>query len=125
MKTFYTERDIVDLHQSGVTEIALDDNVVLTDLAQEKAIDLGLRLKTGAPAAAAPPPVSAGPAGKPPLSQPEVIAHIKAGVIAKLGTTEYNDLLDQVIPQILARLQQKSQPAISASSPPISKPSEY
>ena len=45
MKTFYTERDIEDRVQAGVSELEIDDDVVLTDLAREKATALGLRLK--------------------------------------------------------------------------------
>ena len=45
MKTFYTERDIEDMHAAGVTEIEIDDDVVLTEVAREKAIVLGLLLK--------------------------------------------------------------------------------
>jgi len=43
-KTFYTERDIDDLHRQGVTSLIVDDDVVLTDLAYEKARKLGLEL---------------------------------------------------------------------------------
>jgi len=43
-KTFYTERDIVDLVNQGVKSLIVDDDVVLTDLAYEKARRLGLEL---------------------------------------------------------------------------------
>ncbi len=43
-KTFYTERDIVDLVKQGVTSLIVDDDVVLTDLAYEKARKLGMEL---------------------------------------------------------------------------------
>jgi len=43
-KTFYTERDIVDLINRGVRSLIVDDEVVLTDLAYEKARSLGLEL---------------------------------------------------------------------------------
>jgi len=43
-KTFYTERDIVDLVRQGVKSLIVDDDVVLTDLAYEKARRLGLEL---------------------------------------------------------------------------------
>ena len=36
---------------------------------------------------------------------PELVSRIKAAVIARLGTTEYNGLLEQVIPLVLARLE--------------------
>ena len=43
-KTFYTERDIDDLVRQGVKSLIVDDDVVLTDLAYEKARKLGLEL---------------------------------------------------------------------------------
>ena len=36
-KTFYTERDIEDLAKRGVISLVEDDDVVLTDLARDKA----------------------------------------------------------------------------------------
>jgi hypothetical protein len=124
MKTFYTERDISDMHANGVTEIEIDDDVVLTELAREKAIALGLKMKlvaqrSGQPSslprlAVAPqmllPPAVVGPASPlppPPLAPTDLAAQIKSAVIARLGTTVHNDLLDQVIPQVLARLNQR------------------
>lgn len=43
-KTFITERDIEDLAHRGTLELSLDDNIVLTDLAYEKAGRLGVKL---------------------------------------------------------------------------------
>ena len=43
-KTFYMERDIEDLLKKGVKSLIVDDDVVLTDLAYEKARKLGLEL---------------------------------------------------------------------------------
>jgi hypothetical protein len=43
-KTFFTERDIEDLFARGVTSIVVHDDVVLTDLARERALKLGVRL---------------------------------------------------------------------------------
>ncbi len=129
MKTFYTERDITDMHAAGVTEIEIDDDVVLTDLAREKAIALGLKMKlvekrSGQPGglprlAVAPqmqlPPAMNGPTSPlpasgatPTLAETDLVAQVKSAVIAKLGTTAHNDLLDQVIPQVLARLNRRS-----------------
>lgn len=128
MKTFYTERDIEELHTNGVTKIEVDDDVILTDLAREKAERLGIQLKVveqrqeqivrrmfralGSNSAASP---SKATPSTPPSSAPvttpktasadgDLVQHIKARVIARLGTTEYNNVLDQVIPQVLARL---------------------
>lgn len=130
MKTFYTERDIEDLRAAGVTELTVSDDVVLTDLAREKAEQLGVRLKRAEEAG----PIQTdrilrnlGAAGKssapgqpPSVSNDELARRVKAAVIAKLGTTEYNDLLDQVIPQILARLASPSN-----SNPPASPSGDY
>ncbi len=43
-KIFYTERDIEDLFQSGVTTLVVNDDVVVTDLGREKAMKLSLEL---------------------------------------------------------------------------------
>jgi len=43
-KTFYTEHDIVDLVNKGIKSLVVDDDIVLTDLAYEKARRLGLEL---------------------------------------------------------------------------------
>jgi hypothetical protein len=43
-KTFYTERDIEDLQKRGVITLVVDDDVVLTDLARDKAMRLGIEL---------------------------------------------------------------------------------
>ncbi|NJN97340.1 MAG: hypothetical protein HC875_26285 [Anaerolineales bacterium] len=125
MKTFYTERDIADMHAQGVTEIEIDDDVVLTDLARDKAISLGLKMKLVSqrsgqpdslprlavagkiqlPAAVVGPASPLPPAPAPPPAAPtDLAAQVKSAVIARLGTTAHNDLLDQVIPQVLARL---------------------
>src|SRR5262245_43731577 len=103
MKVFYTERDIEELHAAGTTRLEVNDNVVLTDLAREKAEKLGITLVNSSQLAAVPPfsPVTL---AAPPPNTSDLVARIKAGVIAKLGTNEYNDLLDQIIPQVLARI---------------------
>ncbi len=41
-KKFYTDKDIEELFHSGVKSLAVTDDVVLTDLAYEKARQLGL-----------------------------------------------------------------------------------
>jgi hypothetical protein len=45
-KQFYTEKDIEDLFRSGKQSLQVTDNVVLTELAYEKAKSLGLQLVT-------------------------------------------------------------------------------
>ena len=46
-KEFYTEKDIEDLVKRGIFSLEVNDNVVLTDLAYEKANKLGMRLVRG------------------------------------------------------------------------------
>ena len=43
-KQFYTEHDIEDLARQGITRLELSDDVVLTELAYEKAKKLGFQL---------------------------------------------------------------------------------
>lgn len=50
-KKFYTDKDIEELFHSGVRSLQVDDNVVLTDLAFEKARTLGLLADDSPPAA--------------------------------------------------------------------------
>ncbi len=89
MKTFYTERDIEDMHAQGVRTLRVDDSTVLTDLAREKVQSLGMALVR---ADASPAPAA------------DLTATIKAAVIARLGTHRYDDLLDTIIPLVLKRL---------------------
>jgi hypothetical protein len=126
MKTFYTERDIEDMHAAGVRQIEVNDDVVLTDLAREKAEKLGVVLipTNQTVANLQPSPASAVSSLSPTkigLSRAEIAAKVKARVIARLGTDEYNDLLEAVIPQVLARLQLQVGPeqggAASAAAP--------
>jgi hypothetical protein len=121
VKSIYTARDIEDMYASGITELEIDDDVVLTDIAREKAAALGVQLKhtdgqhrqterilrnlgaqLGTSPASDPHP---GPdKGRSSAVDHELVEQVKTGVIARLGTTAYNGLLDQVIPQVLARL---------------------
>ncbi|HAF61362.1 MAG TPA: hypothetical protein DCK95_03440 [Anaerolineaceae bacterium] len=43
-KTFYTERDVEDLHRQGIMTITLTDEIVMTDLAYEKARRLEMKM---------------------------------------------------------------------------------
>jgi hypothetical protein len=59
MKEFLTARDIEDLVARGIRQIPTGENIVLTDLARERAAQLGVALMQGGDAAA-PAPVSLG-----------------------------------------------------------------
>lgn len=95
-KTFYTERDIEDMAARGVTAIDIDDNVVLTDLARDKAIGLGLRLVRHTPGNSAP---SGGVNGK-----TELAAKVKAAVMARLGKDVDPALVEAVVSRVVAHL---------------------
>lgn len=90
-KTFYTERDIEDLHARGVTHLDVHDDVVLTDLARERALRLGVRLERIKP--------NAHPADAP----NEVLIHrVKAAVLAQLGRRWIDpDVLDAVVRRVV------------------------
>lgn len=120
MKTFYTVRDIEDMHASGVVEIETHDDVVLTDVAREKAIALGMRLKaveqTSTPTASSgisggtvhatgsPSPPPSGQQAIKDIPSADMTLKVKTAVAARLGTDKYNDLLDKIIPQVMAKL---------------------
>ena len=44
MKTYYATQDIEDLAARGISELILDDDIVLTDLARDAAQRLGVKL---------------------------------------------------------------------------------
>jgi len=95
-KVFYTERDIEDLAARGVTALDVDDNVVITDVARDKAMTLGIRLVRPAGTSNG----HNGAAG----SSDEVVAKVRAAVIARLGPGVDHALLDAVITRVVAQL---------------------
>jgi hypothetical protein len=115
-KVFYTEKDIEDLVKQGILSLEAGDNVVLTDLAYEKANRLGMKLvrdKPDTPPAAPIRPYIAQPA---PHQQteavPETVAtrlaesdlpqRIRSAVLARLGSQVDPALLDAIIQRVLA-----------------------
>ena len=122
-KQFYTEKDIEDLFHSGVKSLQVTDDIVLTELAYEKANRLGFQLiSNGAnnpPGAPVRPYLSDGhsaPRAKPtaapvaqPVSQPEptpsnttdIEKRIRSAVIAKLGNQVDAKLLDNIVHRVV------------------------
>ena len=128
-KEFYTERDIEDLFARGTKSLRITENVVLTELAYEKANRLGLQLLSGAdnpPAApvqsylsegqtqSPKPAVSPAPSAvqsqpKPSLtsgssqaeSGEEIEQRIRSAVIARLGNQVDAKLLDNIIHRVV------------------------
>jgi hypothetical protein len=95
MKTFYTERDIEDMARRGVTVLEVNDDVVLTELAREKAGKLGLTLK--------PVKAAGGAGGKPAasFSRAELARLVKEAVIARVGPGLSTALIDEIINKTL------------------------
>jgi len=129
-KEFFTERDIEDMVKRGILSLEVNDQVVLTDLAYERANKLGMRLvrdKPDNPPAAPVRPYIAQPA-RPPLApaaqvvssfapqaapaqaQPVPTAQadgealhqrVRNAVIARLGSQVDAALLDVIITRVL------------------------
>ena len=120
-KKFYTEKDIEELVHSGVKSLEVCDDVVLTELAYEKAKRLGFQLITDRadvpPAAPVRPylseknPVQAKPVvasvssadsqPKPTQSSSDIETRIRSAVIAKLGNQVDAKLLDNIIHRVV------------------------
>ncbi len=91
-KTFYTEQDIETLAARGITSLPVNDDTVYTELALERARNLGITFVKDSKSAPQP------TAGQPSAAQ------IKAAVIAKLGDTVPEAIIDAAIARVLATL---------------------
>ena len=127
-KTFYTDRDIVDLVAAGQRSLVVCDDVVLTDLAYEQARKLGLELRrsdgecTGGPAApvrpylnsqspaaartqqpkaAARPAMPAAASAAPAPRRADLRQKVQAAVKSRLGDQFDPALLDAIINRVL------------------------
>lgn len=113
-KQFYTERDIEDLAARGVFSLTVCDDIVLTELAFEKAERLGVKLVQTHPQPPASPvrPYLHEPAAParparvtkkaPPLREDEALRQrIRSAVRAKLGDEIDPDLLETIITRVL------------------------
>jgi hypothetical protein len=108
-KIFYTERDIDEMKARGVTTIDVNDNVVMTDLALERAMKYEMKINradTGsAPKASFSPSVNLAASSVHHVaksSEAELKAKIKSLVLAKLDGQVDPALLDAVITRVLA-----------------------
>jgi hypothetical protein len=88
-KTFYTERDIVDLAGRGVMSLEVNDDVVVTDAARDEALKRGVRLVRAA----------GQPAEDP--EQAELVHRVKAAVIARLGDQVDAEMLNAVVTRVV------------------------
>jgi hypothetical protein len=126
MKKFYTDQDIEELFHNGVKSLAMSDDVVLTDLAFEKARTLGLLADDSPPAAPVRPYLSDvkprhsttkvdsvsstfSQSGQPLIPSPspqrekgaQLEKRIREKVFAKLGNQVDAQLLDTIIKRTL------------------------
>ena len=114
-KVFYTEIDIEDMVKRGILSLEINDNVVLTDLAYEKANRLGLKLvrdkPENPPAAPVRPYVVQQMPQKqmeatpgvdvPPPAANDLAQRIHNAVVARLGNQVDPALLDTIIQRVL------------------------
>ena len=123
-KTFYTERDIEDLAKRGVISLLEDDDVVLTDLARDKAIRLGIEIVheiDQPPSAPERPYISemTSPSATSPgdkgsvkkakssgtsASGDELFENVRSEVVARLGDAVDPQLLDTIIRRVLGNV---------------------
>ena len=107
-KIFYTERDIDDMKARGVTSLDVTDNIVLTDLAVERAMRHEIKLNRvehSAPTATYSPSVNtyaAYPRETNNSTESELKEKIKSAVLARLNGQVDTALLDAVITRVLA-----------------------
>ena len=109
-KIFYTERDIDDLKARGVTSIDVTDNVVMTDLALERAMRYEMkinRLEQSAPKASYSPSVNTyaayqREAPRESESDVDLKQKIKSAVLARINGQVDAVLLDTIITRVLA-----------------------
>ncbi|MDA1329471.1 MAG: hypothetical protein O3B43_00140 [Chloroflexi bacterium] len=106
-KTFYTDRDIEDLANQGVESLEVGDDVVLTDLAREKARRLGVKLVEISSKPARTAPASAPQTPTPSTSSPqggELESRIFASVKARLGDQVDDKLLSTIVKRVIKSL---------------------
>jgi hypothetical protein len=106
-KEFITEKDIEDMFRRGVTSLNVGKNVVLTELAYEKANRLGVQLLRGQPdnppAAPVRPYISQNSSQSTPAGQSEMDLQkrIRDAVQARMGNQVNSELLDVIIQRVL------------------------
>jgi hypothetical protein len=113
-KTFYTDRDIQDLYERGVTSLVINDDIVVTDLGREKAMKLGFELvrENDQPSAAPVRPYitkyTSPSAASAKSSQPnqapnqeELEKRVHQAVMARLGDSVDPKLLETIISRVL------------------------
>jgi hypothetical protein len=105
MRTFYTGTDIEDLAASGVKQLEIGSDVALTDMARERAEELGIALvmSGSAPAKKAVLPAAAEKAVTPPV-RPKGCQHASLAVKANRAETagSGSPVVDQLVEAVSA-----------------------
>ena len=106
-KEFYTERDIEDMFKRGVLSLNITENVVLTELAYERAKRLGIQLvhsQSNTPSSAPVRPYvsqQASPSIPGKGVEKDLSARIRSAVVTRMGNQVDPALLDVIIERVL------------------------
>jgi hypothetical protein len=113
-REFYTERDIEDMFKRGVMSLNVTENVVLTELAYEKANRLGMQLLRSQPDNPPSAPIRPYIAQKTGSTVPTVLnsisteqtdrdlrTRIREAVVNRMGNQIDPELLDVIIQRVL------------------------
>jgi len=124
-KEFYTERDIEDMVKRGILSLEINDNVVLTDLAYERANKLGMQLvrdrPDNPPGAPVRPYISqqqSGPAARAaaapvsPVTSPPQRAPLSAAQVVPPPQSDGAELHQRIRNAVLARLGSQVDPKL-------------
>jgi hypothetical protein len=109
-KTFYTERDIDEMKSRGVTSLDITENVVITDLALERAMKYDMKINrpersaSKATLSGSVNLVAAYPRAES-SSDSDLKQKIKSAVLAKLDGQVDAAVLDAVIARVVSSLQ--------------------
>jgi hypothetical protein len=105
-KVFYTEIDIEDMVRRGILSLEINDNVVLTDLAYEKANRLGMKLVRDKPENPPAAPV------RPYIAQLNPQKQLGATPAADVSRPAASDLAQRIRNEVTARLGNQVDPAL-------------
>lgn len=107
-KTIYTEQDIDALKARGATSVDVTENVILTDLALERAHKHGLkinRIGQASPKATFSPSVNTYAAyARATLSDSDIQQKVKAAVLARINGQVDEAVLDSTIQRVMQRM---------------------
>jgi hypothetical protein len=109
-KEFYTEQDIEDMFKRGIMSLQVKDNVILTELAYEKANQLGVQLVRERPVEPPAAPLrpyisqiqkSEAAVASSATGEADLSARIREAVTVRLGDQVDPVLLDVIIQRVL------------------------